>query len=387
MELNKKSLEMHKKWNGKLEVVPKMKLETAEDLSIAYTPGVAAPCIEIKNHPNDSFIYTARKHTIAVISDGSAVLGLGNIGAEAAMPVMEGKCALFKALGGIDAIPLCINTQDTDKLVEIIASLEASFGGINLEDIAAPRCFEIEKRLQDKMKIPVFHDDQHGTAIVVCAALVNALRLVKKDEPAIVINGAGSAGCAIASLILKLKLGDVILVDRQGILHDGMELTTGQRSIIQLCNHKHKSGDIRAALKDADVFIGVSTGHIISKDMIASMHEKAIVFAMANPIPEIEPEDAKEANAYIIGTGRSDHPNQINNLLAFPGIFKGALDAGATRINDSMKIAAVYALAHLISEEELRTDYIIASPFDKRVVEKVSEAVKQAAIDSHVIRQ
>ena len=314
MDYAKEALRLHKEWQGKLETVAKMNIETKDDLSLAYTPGVAAPCLEIEKDKSQSYIYTGRGHTIAVISDGSAVLGLGNIGPEAGMPVMEGKCVLFKALGGLDAVPLCLNTQDTDELVNIIAALEPSFGGINLEDIAAPRCFEIEKRLQERMNIPVFHDDQHGTAIVVCSALVNALRLVKKENPTIVINGAGSAGCAIARLILDLELGNVILVDRQGILVEGMNLTSGQEALLSRLNKEHKKGDLSEALKGADVFIGVSAGHIVSKEMITSMNEKAIVLPMANPIPEIEPEDAKEAGAYIVGTGRSDHPNQINNV-------------------------------------------------------------------------
>ncbi|MDM8202832.1 NADP-dependent malic enzyme [Faecalicoccus acidiformans] len=387
MDYAKEALRYHAEWNGKLETVPKMPIQNRDDLSIAYTPGVAAPCLEIQKDPKLSYTYTGRGHTIAVISDGSAILGLGNIGPEAGMPVMEGKCVLFKALSGLDAIPLCLNTQDTDELVQIISSLEPSFGGINLEDIAAPRCFEVEKRLQEKMQIPVFHDDQHGTAIVVSSAIVNALRLVKKENPNIVINGAGSAGCAIARLLLDLELGNVILVDKQGILEKNMELTSGQRALIDRLNIHHRTGTLSDALKNADVFIGVSAGHIVSKEMIQSMNEKAIVFAMANPIPEIEPEDAKEAGAYVVGTGRSDHPNQINNLLAFPGIFKGALDAQATKINDEMKKAAVFAIASLISEEELSPDNIIVSALDPRVVPAVSKAVQQAAKDSGVIRK
>ena len=387
MDYAKEALRYHAQWNGKLETVPKMPIQNRDDLSIAYTPGVAAPCLEIQKDPKLSYTYTGRGHTIAVISDGSAILGLGNIGPEAGMPVMEGKCVLFKALSGLDAIPLCLNTQDTDELVQIISSLEPSFGGINLEDIAAPRCFEVEKRLQEKMQIPVFHDDQHGTAIVVSSAIVNALRLVKKENVDIVINGAGSAGCAIARLLLDLELGNVILVDKQGILEESMELTSGQRALIDRLNLHHRTGTLADALKKADVFIGVSAGHIVSKEMIQSMNEKAIVFAMANPIPEIEPEEAKAAGAYVVGTGRSDHPNQINNLLAFPGIFKGALDAQATQINDAMKKAAVFAIASLISEEELSPENIIVSALDSRVVPAVSQAVKQAAQDSGVIRK
>lgn len=387
MDYAKEALRLHKEWNGKLETVPKMKIETRDDLSLAYTPGVAAPCLEIKENPEDSYVYTGRGHTVAVISDGSAILGLGNIGPEAGMPVMEGKCVLFKALGNVDAIPLCLNTQDTDELVQIISSLEPSFGGINLEDIAAPRCFEVEKRLQEKMNIPVFHDDQHGTAIVVSAALVNALKLVGKENPTIVINGAGSAGVAIATLILKIGLGNVILVDKQGILQADMDLTSGQRSLIDQLNKGKVQGSLADALVGADVFIGVSAGHIVSKEMIASMNEKAIVFPMANPIPEIEPDQAKEAGAYIVGTGRSDHPNQINNVLAFPGIFKGALKAGATCINDAMKEAAVYAISSMITDDILDAEHIIVSALDPNVADVVAEAVAQAAVKTGVTRK
>ena len=387
MDYAKEALRLHKEWSGKLEIVPKMSIETKNDLSVAYTPGVAAPCLAIHEDARLSYTYTGRGHTIAVISDGSAVLGLGNIGPEAGMPVMEGKCVLFKALSGLDAIPLCLNTQDTDKLVDIIAALEPSFGGINLEDIAAPRCFEVEQRLKERMNIPVFHDDQHGTAIVTCSALVNALRLVKKKDPEIVIMGAGSAGCAIASLILDLELGNVVLLNRQGILQKDMPLSSGQKALIDRLNKNHKTGGLKEAMKGADVFIGVSAPHIVSKDMVRSMNEKAIVFPMANPTPEIEPQDAKEANAYIVGTGRSDHPNQINNLLAFPGIFKGALEAQATEINYEMKKAAVFAIASMIPEAELSPENIIVSALDPRVVPVVTKAVKQAAIDTGVIRK
>ena len=387
MDYAKEALRLHKEWNGKLETVPKMKIETRDDLSLAYTPGVAAPCLEIKENPEDSYVYTGRGHTVAVISDGSAILGLGNIGPEAGMPVMEGKCVLFKALGDVDAIPLCLNTQDTDELVQIISSLEPSFGGINLEDIAAPRCFEVEKRLQEKMNIPVFHDDQHGTAIVVSAALVNALKLAGKEHPTIVINGAGSAGVAIATLILKIGLGNVILVDKQGILQADMDLTSGQRSLIDQLNKGKVQGSLADALVGADVFIGVSAGHIVSKEMIASMNEKAIVFPMANPIPEIEPDQAKEAGAYIVGTGRSDHPNQINNVLAFPGIFKGALKAGATCINDAMKEAAVYAISSMITDDILDEEHIIVSALDPKVADVVAEAVAKAAVGTGVTRK
>ena len=324
---------------------------------------------------------------MAVISDGSAVLGLGNIGPEAGIPVMEGKCVLFKALADIDAIPLCLNTQDVDELVQIISALQPSFGGINLEDIAAPRCFDVEAKLKEKMNIPVFHDDQHGTAIVVSSALINALRLLKKEDPTIVINGAGSAGIAIASLLLELQLGDVILVDREGILNVEMDLTSGQRRLIDRVNRYKKTGTLADALTEADVFIGVSAGHIVTKEMIRSMKKDPIVFAMANPIPEIERADALEAGAKIVGTGRSDYPNQINNVLAFPGIFKGALQARAKEINEAMKIAAVYAIADLIKPEELHEEYVIVSALDRRVVPAVSKAVFKAAQESGVAPQ
>ena len=386
MDAASEALKKHREWQGKLETVNKMPIETADDLSITYTPGVAAPCLEIARDPSLSYVYTGRGHTIAVISDGSAVLGLGNIGPEAGMPVMEGKCVLFKALSGLDAVPLVLDTQDTDRLVDVISALAPSFGGINLEDIAAPRCFEVERRLKEQLDIPVFHDDQHGTAIVVSAALENALKLAKKENPRIVINGAGSAGCAIARLLLDRGQKDVILVDRQGILTPDMELTSGQRALIDRLNPSGRTGTLQDALAGADVLIGVSAGHIVSQDMIRSMNEKPIVFAMANPTPEIEPEDAAAAGAYIIGTGRSDHPNQINNLLAFPGIFKGALDAGATEINDAMKQAAVSAISSCIPEEDLRPDHIIVSALTPGVADRVARAVAQAAVQSGVVR-
>lgn len=386
MDAASEALKKHREWQGKLETVNKMPIETADDLSIAYTPGVAAPCLEIARDPSLSYVYTGRGHTIAVISDGSAVLGLGNIGPEAGMPVMEGKCVLFKALSGLDAVPLVLDTQDTDRLVDVISALAPSFGGINLEDIAAPRCFEVERRLKEQLDIPVFHDDQHGTAIVVSAALENALKLAKKENPRIVINGAGSAGCAIARLLLDRGQKDVILVDRQGILTPDMELTSGQRALIDRLNPSGRTGTLADALAGADVLIGVSAGHIVTQDMIRSMNEKPIVFAMANPTPEIEPEDAAAAGAYIIGTGRSDHPNQINNLLAFPGIFKGALDAGATEINDAMKQAAVSAISSCIPEEDLRPDHIIVSALTPGVADRVARAVAQAAVQSGVVR-
>ena len=387
MDYGKEALKKHKQWRGKLDVQAKMPIQNHDDLSIAYTPGVAAPCLEIQKDPESVYTYTGKGNTVAVISDGSAVLGLGNIGPEAGIPVMEGKCVLFKALADIDAIPLCLNTQDVDELVQIISALEPSFGGINLEDIAAPRCFDVEAKLKEKMNIPVFHDDQHGTAIVVSSALINALRLLKKEDPTIVINGAGSAGIAIASLLLELQLGDVILVDREGILNAEMDLTSGQRRLIDRVNRYKKTGTLADALTEADVFIGVSAGHIVTKEMIRSMKKDPIVFAMANPIPEIERADALEAGAKIVGTGRSDYPNQINNVLAFPGIFKGALQARAKEINEAMKIAAVYAIADLIKPAELHEEYVIVSALDKRVVPAVSKAVFKAAQESGVAPQ
>lgn len=384
MDYMKEAIRCHKEWNGKLETVPKMKIETKDDLSVAYTPGVAAPCLEIAKDPALSYTYTGRSNTVAVISDGSAVLGLGNIGGLAGMPVMEGKCVLFKALSGLNAIPLCLNTQDTDEIVKIVQALEPSFGGINLEDIAAPRCFEVEARLKETMQIPVFHDDQHGTAIVVCAALVNALKIVKKDNPTIVINGAGSAGCAIAKLILDMGLGQVILLNSKGILHEQMHLSSMQKQLMPRINPNHIQGGLKEAIADADVFIGVSVGHILTKEMVQTMHDDAIVLAMANPIPEIEPEQALEAGARIVGTGRSDHPNQINNLLAFPGIFKGAMDVRARCINEPMKQAAVMAIASLVKEDQLNEQHIIASALDAGVADVVAKAVGKAAIDSRV---
>ena len=388
MDYAKLALEKHKEWKGKLDIQSKAPIKTRDDLSTAYTPGVAAPWLEIQKDPKMSYVYTGRQNLVAVITDGSAVLGLGNIGAEAGMPVMEGKCALFKSLANVDAFPICLNTQDTDELVKIIAAMEPTFGGINLEDIAAPRCFEIEQRLQEMMNIPVFHDDQHGTAIVVCSALVNALKLAKKENPTIVINGAGAAGCAIATLILKMGLGNIILCDSKGIVSkDRTDLTSGKLALVDVTNLDNKTGKLADAMKGADVFIGVSKANTVSKEMVQSMNENPIILAMANPNPEILPTDALEAGAYIVGTGRSDFPNQINNVLCFPGIFKGALQAQATCINDAMKEAAVYAIASFIPEEELRPDYIIVSPLQEGVADSVAKAVCQAAIDSGVVRQ
>lgn len=380
MDYAKEALRLHAKWNGKLETVPKMKIENRDDLSIAYTPGVAAPCLEIEKDKKNSYVYTGRAHTVAVISDGSAVLGLGNIGPEAGMPVMEGKCVLFKALGNVDAVPLCLNTQDTDELVRIISSLEPSFGGINLEDIAAPRCFEVEKRLQEKMNIPVFHDDQHGTAIVVLAGIINALKVVgkQKEDCKVVVNGAGSAGIAIAKMLLSYGFKDLTLCDRQGILCSGdPSLNWMQEKMTQITNLSHKTGTLADAMKGADIFVGVSAPGIISQDMVRSMAKDSILFTMANPDPEILPHLAKEAGAKVVGTGRSDFPNQVNNVLVFPGIFKGALEGHSTHITSEMKLAAAHAIAGLVPAEELSDTNILPHAFDPQIADVVSAAVKE----------
>ena len=381
-----KALEMHEKWQGKIEIALRCKMETKEDLSLAYTPGVAFPCLEINRDPSLSYSLTRRGNTVAVVTDGTAVLGLGDIGPEAGMPVMEGKCALFKAFGGVDAIPLCIRTHDTDEIVRTISLLAGSFGGINLEDIAAPRCFEIERKLQEVCDIPVFHDDQHGTAIVVGAALLNACKLTGRElkDTRCVINGAGSAGLAIAEHLLRMGIKDLVVCDRFGILAPLMELTSAQRNMLPRLNPRGVEGSLTNAMKGADVLIGVSAGGVVSREMVASMHKKAIVFPMANPTPEIFPEEALAAGAFVVGTGRSDYPNQINNVLAFPGVFRGALDCRARRITDNMKLVASYAIASLIEEAELTADYIIVSPFDSRVATTVAEAVKKAAIEDGV---
>ena len=380
MDYAKEALRLHAKWNGKLETVPKMKIENRDDLSIAYTPGVAAPCLEIEKDKKNSYVYTGRAHTVAVISDGSAVLGLGNIGPEAGMPVMEGKCVLFKALGNVDAVPLCLNTQDTDELVRIISSLEPSFGGINLEDIAAPRCFEVEKRLQEKMNIPVFHDDQHGTAIVVLAGIINALKVVgkQKEDCKVVVNGAGSAGIAIAKMLLSYGFKDLTLCDRQGILCSGdPSLNWMQEKMTQITNLSHKTGTLADAMKGADIFVGVSAPGIISQDMVRSMAKDSILFTMANPDPEILPHLAKEAGAKVVGTGRSDFPNQVNNVLVFPGIFKGPLEGHSTHITSEMKLAAAHAIAGLVPAEELSDTNILPHAFDPQIADVVSAAVKE----------
>ncbi len=382
MNYAEKSLEKHYEWHGKIEVSARVAVKTREALSLAYTPGVAQPCLEIQKDESKSFALTRRWNTVAVITDGTAVLGLGDIGPVAGMPVMEGKALLFKAFGDVDAIPLCIKSKDTDELVRTIYLLSGSFGGINLEDISAPRCFEIERRLKELCDIPVFHDDQHGTAIVLAAALLNALKVVHKDITSvrIVINGAGSAGIAIATFLLGMGVRDMIVCDRIGTLCEGKEgMTAPQAELAAKTNRSRLDGTLADAMKGADVFIGVSAPGIVSKEMIASMNAGSIVFPMANPTPEIMPELAKEGGAAVIGTGRSDYNNQINNVLAFPGIFRGALDARAKEINDEMKRAAAYAIASLVSEKELCADYIIPNAFDERVGKTVAKAVYDAA--------
>ncbi len=389
MDYAKESLRLHRQWKGKLTSTVKMKIATRDDLSLAYTPGVAQPCLEIQKDIDQSYELTGRGNCVAVITDGTAVLGLGDIGPEAGMPVMEGKCVLFKEFGGIDAIPLCIRSKDSDEIVNIIAALAGSFGGINLEDIAAPRCFEIEAKLKERCDIPVFHDDQHGTAIVVAAALINAVKVCGKEmgQLKIVINGAGSAGIAIAQLLARMEFGDIVLCDRFGILDgDDSRLNEAQRAMAKATNRHQQRGTLRDAIRQADVFIGVSAPNAVDGEMISSMADHAIVFPMANPTPEIMPDEAKQAGAYIVGTGRSDYPNQINNVLAFPGIFRGALDVRASDINEAMEIAAAKALASLVSDEERSVDYIIPSALNRDVARVIAKAVGEAAIATNVAR-
>ena len=387
MDYLKESLKKHFEWKGKLRVSSAVKIKDKESLSLAYTPGVASPCLAIKDNPELSFELTRRWNTVAVITDGSAVLGLGNIGPEAGMPVMEGKCALFGEFAGIDAIPICLSTQNVDEIVDTVYNISKSFGGINLEDISAPRCFEVERRLKAKCDIPVFHDDQHGTAIVLVAALKNALKIVKKDMSSarIVINGAGSAGSAIAEFLLLNGAKDLVVCDRLGIIEDDDKFNPAQRELAKKTNARGVKGTLANAVKNADVFIGVSVKGALSKDMVRTMNKDAIVFAMANPTPEIMPDEAYEAGARIVATGRSDFKNQINNVLAFPGIFRGALDARATDINGEMKLAAMSALAELVGDD-LSEDYILPKAFDERVVPAVAKAVKEAAIKSGVAK-
>jgi len=389
MNIKEQALKKHEEWQGKIEVVSRTPIKNREQLSLAYTPGVAEPCLVIEKDINKSYELTRRHNLVAVITDGSAVLGLGNIGPEAGMPVMEGKCALFKDFADVDAFPLCIKTQDVDELVRTIYLLSGSFGGINLEDIAAPRCFEIERRLKEICDIPVFHDDQHGTAIVVAAAMLNALKVVDKkiDDVRVVINGAGSAGTAIGMHLLKLGVKNLVMVDRCGIICEGMDgLSQAHKELSLITNPGKMQGTLADAMNGADVFIGVSAPNIVSADMVGTMNEGAVVFAMANPVPEIMPEEAKRGGAAVVGTGRSDYPNQINNVVAFPGIFRGALDVRASDINDEMKMAASFAIAELVTDEELNAEYILPMAFDERIGKAVAKAVAQAARDSGVAR-
>ena len=390
MDIRKESLKKHYEWNGKIEVVTRCPINTREDLSLAYTPGVAEACLEINKDYDKSYELTRRNNMVAVITDGTAILGLGDIGPEAGMPVMEGKCALFKAFADVDAFPICIRSKDVDELVRTIYLISGSFGGINLEDISAPRCFEVEKKLKEICDIPVFHDDQHGTAIVVAAALINALKLVKKQigEVKVVINGAGSAGIAIGKHLLNLGVKHLTMVDRFGIICKGMEgLNEAHAEIAEVTNLSHQQGDLADAMKGADVFIGVSAPNIVTPEMVQSMATNAIMFPMANPTPEIMPDVAKAAGARVVGTGRSDFPNQINNVLAFPGIFRGALDCRATCINEEMKVATSYALADLIPDDEITEENIIVGALDKRVAQAVADAVIRAAHKTGVARK
>ena len=389
MDYAKESLRLHYEWKGKLEVTPRATVNNQEELSLAYTPGVAQPCLEIRDDINKSYELTRRWNTVAVVTDGTAVLGLGDIGPEAGMPVMEGKCVLVKAFGDVDAIPLCVRSKDVDEIVNTIALLAGSFGGVNLEDIAAPRCFEIERKLKERCDIPIFHDDQHGTAVIVSAALINALKIVNKnlEDCTVVFSGAGAAGVAIAKLLISQGLKKVLICDRKGIISaDDPTLTPAKQEIAAFTNAEHKHGTLADAMVGADIFIGVSAPGIVTQDMVRSMAKDPIVLPMANPVPEIMPDLALAAGAKVVGTGRSDFANQINNVLAFPGIFRGALDVRASDINEEMKIAAAHALADLVSPEELCPEYIIPKAFDKRVGPAVAAAVAKAARDSGVAR-
>lgn len=389
MDYMKESVIRHKEWRGKLEVNSRVKVDSREALSLAYTPGVAAPCLEIQRDPSLAYEMTRKWNTVAVVTDGSAVLGLGNIGALAGMPVMEGKCVLFNEFAGIDAVPVCLASQDTDEIVATVRNISPSYGGINLEDISAPRCFEIERRLKQLCDIPVFHDDQHGTAVVLAAALINALKVVKKDikTARLVINGAGSAGIAISEFLLSLGARDIVVCDKAGVLDKDSEVfNEAQRALAARTNPRGVRGSLSDAVKGADVFVGVSAKDVLSVDDVKSMADKSVVFAMANPSPEIHPDLAKEGGAAVVATGRSDFPNQINNVLAFPGIFRGALDARASDINDEMQRAAVFAIAGLVSDDELSAEYILPRAFDEKVVPAVAKAVAEAARKSGVAR-
>ena len=389
MNIKEKALLAHENWRGKLDIVPKCPITNAEELAIAYTPGVAEPCLRIRDDVDLSYQYTGRGNLVAVVTDGSAVLGLGDIGPEAGMPVMEGKCALFKAFGGVNAIPLCIRSHDVDEIVNTVALLAGSFGGVNLEDISAPRCFEIERRLKERCDIPIFHDDQHGTAVITLAGLMNALRLVGKklEDITVVTSGAGAAGTAIVRLLISLGLKNVIMCDLKGAIYEGREgLNPEKADIARLTNREKKAGSLAEVIRGADVFIGVSAPGALTREMVSTMARDAIIFACANPTPEIFPDEAKAGGARVVATGRSDFPNQVNNVLAFPGIFRGALDARARDINDEMKLAAARALAALVSDDELCEDYVLPAAFDPRVGPAVAKAVAQAARDSGVAR-
>ena len=389
MDIRQESLQKHYDWNGKIEVISRVEVNNSKDLSLAYTPGVAEPCLEINKDYDKSFELTRRNNLVAVVTDGTAVLGLGDIGPEAGMPVMEGKCALFKTFGDVDAFPICVRSKDVDEIVNTVYNISGSFGGINLEDIAAPRCFEIEAKLKKKCDIPVFHDDQHGTAIIVAAALLNALKLTGKkiDEIEAVINGAGSAGIAICKHLMNMGVKNVTMVDSKGIIcEDDENLIPAKAEIAKVTNRSKKTGSLADAMVDSDVFIGVSAPGVLTQDMVKSMKENPIIFAMANPTPEIMPDEAKAAGAAVVGTGRSDFPNQINNVLAFPGIFRGALDCRATEINEEMKVAASLAIAELVADKDLTADYILPEAFDKRVGGAVAKAVIEAAKKTGVNR-
>ena len=389
MNIREESLKKHYEWNGKIEVIAKTKVNDSKALSLAYTPGVAEPCLEIQKDYNKSYELTRRNNLVAVITDGSAVLGLGDIGPEAGMPVMEGKCVLFKEFGDVDAFPLCVRTKDVDEFVNTVYNISGSFGGINLEDISAPRCFEIEEKLKERCDIPIFHDDQHGTAVVVSAALINATKIIDKNlsDCKAVINGAGAAGTAIAKLLMTLGLKDVILCDRTGAIYEGREkLNDAKQAIAKVTNRGMKKGSLADVVKDTDIFVGVSAPGVLTQDMIKTMHKDPIVLAMANPTPEIMPDEAKAAGAKIVGTGRSDFPNQINNVVAFPGIFRGTLDVRASAITENMKIAAAYAIASLVDDDKLSEDYILPYAFDERIKDTVANAVADAARKDGVAR-
>jgi malate dehydrogenase (oxaloacetate-decarboxylating) len=389
MDIKEQAMQAHREWRGKIEVVSTVPVKDSKDLSIAYTPGVAAPCLAIQKDINLSYELTRRWNLVAVVTDGTAVLGLGDIGPEAGMPVMEGKCVLFKTFGDVDAFPLCIRSKDVDEIVRTVELLQGSFGGINLEDISGPRCFEIERRLKEVCDIPIFHDDQHGTAVVVLAGILNSLKIVNKDikDIKVVVNGAGAAGVAVTKLLMSMGVAEVIMCDRKGAIYEGRENLGGEKDLMaKNTNHDKVKGTLKEVIVGADVFLGVSDANLVSQDMVRSMAKDSIIFAMANPNPEILPSLAKEAGARVIGTGRSDFPNQINNVLAFPGIFRGTLDVRASDINDEMKIAAAMALASLVSDEELNEDFVIPFAFDPRVGTTVAEAVKEAARKSGVAR-